>query len=341
MLDDYKFLHQIPEAGFKEFRTQEYLLTKLKKLNCFIKEIEPTGIIAYFNQNETKTIAFRAEMDGLPIQEQTNLSFKSNNGFMHACAHDAHMSILLNLCEYIANNHFKVNVVAIFQPSEESYGGSLKIIEDSFFKSLNVSEVYAIHLWPNLPRGQLFTKEFLFPSATEIDIEIIGKESHLDGNGVNAIEVASTLLNKIKVSLEERFNCGKLIAEGKRNIKCLKARLECTYRTYQNPQLFLSSLEDIFQELEFLYSCQITYSFRTIPFLKNDLKLIQNVQVSNSTKTFFQAEDFAFYSQSYKVLFLLLGCGETADLHSANFNFDLSLLKVGYESLKNILNSFI
>ena len=102
LINDFKYLHQIPEESFKEFKTHKYIMDELSKLECMIFELKPTGIIAFFNFNHPETIAFRCELDGLPIIEKTNLLHKSTHeGFMHACGHDGHMAILINFAREI------------------------------------------------------------------------------------------------------------------------------------------------------------------------------------------------------------------------------------------------
>ena len=139
IIQDYKNVHQIPEEGFKEFKTHKYIKEELGKLDCLIFELKPTGIIAFFNFHHTSTIAFRCELDGLPIDETTNLEYKSiHQGYMHACGHDGHMAILLEFARRIKNIKCKRNICLIFQPSEEKYGGANFIIQSPEFQSLNI-----------------------------------------------------------------------------------------------------------------------------------------------------------------------------------------------------------
>ena len=86
LLSDYKYLHQIPEESFKEYKTHKFILEQLQNLDCVIYELNPTGILAYFDYKKNETIAFRCEMDGLPINEENDIDYKSkHSGFMHAC----------------------------------------------------------------------------------------------------------------------------------------------------------------------------------------------------------------------------------------------------------------
>ena len=114
LIEDYKYLHQIPEEGFKEYKTHKYIVEELEKLDCLIFELKPTGIIAFFNFNSKSSIAFRCELDGLPINETNNFKYKSlHQGFMHACGHDGHMAILLGLARKLNNIKSKKNICLI------------------------------------------------------------------------------------------------------------------------------------------------------------------------------------------------------------------------------------
>ena len=159
LIKDYEALHQIPEEGFNEYKTQKYIVNELKKLNCKIYELDSTGILAFFDYDTSETIAFRCELDGINVEEETNLEYKSlHKGMMHACGHDGHMAILLGLGRVLSNIKCPRNVCLIFQPSEEKYGGALKVIESSIYKQLNIKEVYGLHLWPNLKSGVIASR---------------------------------------------------------------------------------------------------------------------------------------------------------------------------------------
>ncbi len=106
MLAEYRMaLHQIPEIGFHEFETKKYLYEQVKNSGAIIHEIGETGLLLYFDNHQKETIAFRTDIDALPIQEETNLSFSSRHeGYMHACGHDGHMAMLLGLTDYLSTH---------------------------------------------------------------------------------------------------------------------------------------------------------------------------------------------------------------------------------------------
>ena len=346
--EDYKNLHQIPEEGFKEYKTSQYIYNRLKEYNCDIHTVGETGLIAFFDFKSDKTIGFRAELDGLNIIEETNLVYSSiNYGYMHACAHDAHMSILLAMCDYLVNNSVNVNVCFIFQPSEEKYGGALQIINSDAYKKMGISELYALHLWPKLEKGKVFSKpDLLLASSTEIDIMIHSKSAHIANkkNGVCAILVAFKIINRLNDYKEAVFNCGKINSIGARNAVCADVLLECSVRNFSTTKkyFFLNYLYKVCEEIAEEDKVAIKINCENnIPAVLNDYGLFVKNQkfISNIVNPFYQAEDFSNYANTTKTLFFLLGTGDTEDLHSSKFCFDLDLLLIGYNLFISIINN--
>lgn len=342
---DYKNLHKIPEIGFNEYKTKEYILNRLKNLNCDIYEIGNTSIIAYFNNHQEKVIAFRAELDGLNILEETKLEYESTHkDFMHACGHDGHMSIILSLADYLNENIVPNNVCLIFQTSEEIYGGALEVTSSEIFKKLNIKEIYALHLWPKLKEGVIYSKSgSMLASSTEIDIEIIGKTAHMANqeSGINAIKVAYMLLNEITYDSDIIFNCGKITSSGSRNTVCPYIKLECSLRSFSltKKYFFLERINRISKELAVKYGVNVyVNSSRCLPVVLNDYGLFVKHQnlINEITEPFFHAEDFSNYSSCAKTLFFLLGIGECDVLHSSKFQFNTKVLERGLDLFINI-----
>ena len=337
LIEDYKNLHKIPEEGFKEFKTHKYIKESLEKLNCIIFELNPTGLIAFFNFNYHSTIAFRCELDGLPITETTNLDYKSTHkGFMHACGHDGHMAILLEFARRIKDIKCKKNICLIFQPSEEKYGGANFVIESPEYKSLNIKEVYGLHLWPGIKKGNVASRNGVIMAASnEIDIKIIGKSTHIANykEGIDAIKISSLFLNEIR-EYDILFNCGKISSEGARNIICKEINLECSMRTLNNSKRkeFLKYLNVLSVKYTNLHNVNIYISSnRFTPSLTNSTRLFNKCRcfIDDVIEPVYQSEDFSFYSENCETLFFFLGIGNTSLLHESDFNFDLSVLEKG------------
>ncbi len=180
-----RFLHQIPELGMEEFKTQAFLIETIENLleGCDFAQIRTwkTGILVYLTGfAPEKTIGWRADMDGLPIEEETGLDFTSlHPECMHACGHDFHMTIALGLLEKMAEQQPRNNLLFLFQPAEESLAGGMLMYEAGAFGDWLPDEFYALHIRPDLKVGQMATnRATLFAGTCEVKIRLTGKGGH-------------------------------------------------------------------------------------------------------------------------------------------------------------------
>lgn len=178
-------LHQIPEIGLEEFKTQAYLLEKIAQLTAGYDFVQQktwrTGILVYLEgSNPEKTVGWRTDIDGLPIVEQTGLAFSSQHeGRMHACGHDCHMTVALGLLEALLEVRPKDNVLFLFQPAEENFAGSMLMYEDGAFGDWLPDEFYGLHVRPDLKVGDIATNTgTLFAGTCEVKITFKGKGGH-------------------------------------------------------------------------------------------------------------------------------------------------------------------
>ncbi|HFI0144010.1 TPA: N-acetyldiaminopimelate deacetylase [Streptococcus suis] len=178
-------LHQIPEIGLEEFKTQAYLLARIAEIiegKDFISQRTwKTGILVYLTGSAPeKTIGWRADIDGLPIAEETGLEFASKHqGYMHACGHDFHMTIALGLLEKMAEQQPKHNLLFLFQPAEENLGGAMLMYEDGVFQDWLPDEFYGLHVRPDYKVGDIATnKSTLFAGTCEVELTFKGKGGH-------------------------------------------------------------------------------------------------------------------------------------------------------------------
>ncbi|HFI0054156.1 TPA: N-acetyldiaminopimelate deacetylase [Streptococcus suis] len=178
-------LHQIPEIGLEEFKTQAYLLARIAEITDgkdFISQRTwKTGILVYLaGSAPEKTIGWRADIDGLPIAEETGLEFASKHqGYMHACGHDFHMTIALGLLEKMAEQQPKHNLLFLFQPAEENLGGAMLMYEDGVFQDWLPDEFYGLHVRPDYKVGDIATnKSTLFAGTCEVELTFKGKGGH-------------------------------------------------------------------------------------------------------------------------------------------------------------------
>ncbi len=179
-------LHKIPEYNFELSKTSEYIQNKLREFNIEHRVVAKTGIIAtIYGKNDGLTIGIRADMDALAIKEETNLPFKSeNDGYMHACGHDAHVSILLGAAKILAENKDKINgnVRLIFQPAEETTGGAKIMIEEGCLENPKVDMIIALHVgssFKEVKNGQIGIRRGpMFASCDSFLIKVKGKGGH-------------------------------------------------------------------------------------------------------------------------------------------------------------------
>lgn len=350
-------LHMIPEASSNEYKTKEYILNRLKTLDCKIEELCDTGIIAYFDNNKKTTIALRADMDALPIEEINLITYASTQkGYSHACGHDGHMAMLLATADYLNNNKdIHNNVVLIFQPAEENVKGAKEMIATGFLKKYKVKHVFGMHIWPNLEKGKVYTRcNELMSSASEIDISIEGKAVHVAQSefGIDSIQIASSFLNDA-YNMEKQINnnvfrllkFGKITGGTIRNVISPSVKIEGTLRTYSDEifDYMLNNLKDIAKQYEKNTGCKITIN-NTIPCdaVVNDKNLAQrfidNKVANEIEKPFLQAEDFGSYCKEVPSCFFMLGCGNETQLHTNCFNFDEQILEIGLKLYKSIID---
>ena len=177
-------LHTIPELGLTEFKTKEYLLRQLQSFG--IKEIYPvieTGLIAVFRSDRPgKTLAFRTDIDALPIKEETGVSFVSKHeGKMHACGHDGHMATMLGFAKYLATHPevIRGTIVLIFQPAEESPGGAQLMIDEGILRDFGVEKIVGLHVFPDFPEGVIASRKGpMMARNGEINLTINGTSAH-------------------------------------------------------------------------------------------------------------------------------------------------------------------
>ena len=351
-------LHQIPELGFQEIKTQAYLIEKIEELGYKPHIICETGIYVYIDANSDTTYAFRSDIDALSITEETECEFVSSHiGSMHACGHDGHMAILLGFLEYLKNQKLKKNILAIFQPAEEGPGGAKNIVESGIFKKYNVKSIFGLHIFPELEEGIIGSRSGGFMAkAAEMDITITGKGGH-GGQphlGVDSIQIAGKLLDGFNLINSKYINpldpciiaVGKITGGTIRNIIAETTKLEGTIRTLSTEvfEFSIKKINDIAHGLELAYDVNINVEIADgyppvintktyIDILQSSLKTINDLEYKEIDPHML-AEDFGFYQESLDGIFFFLGSkneelGYTYSLHNSKFNFSNKVLENG------------
>ncbi len=350
-------LHQIPELGFHEFKTKEYLYEQIKNCGGVIHEIDATGLLVYFDQHQDTTIAFRTDIDALPIAEATGLPFASTHpGFMHACGHDGHMAMLLGLTDYIATHRQEMqhNIVLIFQPSEEIAGGAESVIRSGWLEHYKVQAIFGFHLWPGLPEGKVFSRPgALMAQSSETDIIVKGRSAHIasSGKGIDSLEAAVRFMKlvydfdeSLPENLEHLLKFGQITGGTIRNVLANEVVISGSIRSYsrQTQTDLKTQLARLAEEFQQTSQAKISFRYNDgYPAVRNDEKLYASLAHSELlhelTEPVLQAEDFGVYTEHYPCVFFFLGVGETPALHDATFDFDMSVLEKGLEWYQTIL----
>ncbi|MEG0235649.1 MAG: M20 metallopeptidase family protein [Cetobacterium sp.] len=357
-------LHQIPEVGFKEFKTQKYIMNTLKNMGYSPNTICETGVYVYIPGIKKECIAFRADIDALAIQEENNCTFSSkHSGFMHACGHDGHTAALLAFAKYLTTKaEQNYSVLLIFQPAEEGPGGAKFICETGILEKFHVKEIYSFHLFPDLEEGTISTKAGpFFAQATEFDCKVIGKGGHggmpqkTNDPLIPFTKIIDSYQSIISRNLSP-FNAG-VITVGKisggtaRNIISNSIDFYGTIRAYsqEDTELIIKRMKEIHNGIEIAFDIKVIDEFRVLyPPVINDNILYNNFLKISQDFNFIQgetlalAEDFAFYQEKVPGIFFLLGTRNKeqnfiSPLHSSSFNFDEKVLLEGVKLFAKLL----
>ncbi len=337
MEQHYKYLHSNPELSGVEYNTNLYITKVL--LNSSAKIIyNNLSIIAFFDKGKKDTIALRSELDALPIIESKKHLIRSENSNMHACGHDVHSSALLTLIPYIENTSFSSNICLIFQSKEESGLGAKDLVNTTIFNDLNIVKIIAMHVWPNLENGVVFSNEKLMFGSYELDVFINGENNHVSSynKDTDATYASYLLYKKLFKNTKKYINHLGCITSGNlRNISSNLAVLNYSIRFKKDDKI----VEKITNK-KVKTKCIIDYEFNNyFPVLNNDKELLKLVNYTK-IKTLKSAEDFGYYSSKCKILYLLYGLGKGKSLHTSEFIVTKEQRGNYYITLKNTLDIF-
>lgn len=353
-------LHQIPELALSLPKTQQYIRKVLSVYPCRILTPIPSSIAAFFDNHKPDTIAFRADMDALPVTEESGVSFASRHpGCMHACGHDGHMAMLLGFAEVLSKYYQTLphNVLLIFQPGEENPGGAELICQSGLLKECRVRHIFGFHLWPLLPAGTVATrKNELMARSSEVNIDIDGKSAHAAKykDGIDALETGARFLldaYALEQSLPENvfrlLRFGRMESGTIRNVVSSHTRLEGTLRAFQDEayDCLSQGLLDIAGRYERETGAKFRIHYSTgYPAVLNDAALVEKAQAVLPELVLLQkpemiSEDFSQYQKQVPGVFFFLGTGTGIPLHAANFDFQEEILLRGIES--DVALSFI
>lgn len=363
-----KSLHQIPETGFQEWKTKQFLEEMIQSFSQQHLEVIQwkTGLIVKIEgTNPTKKIGWRTDIDGLPITEQTGVDFGSQHaGFMHACGHDVHMTIALGLVEKLSVHPAKDTVLVFFQPAEESPGGALPMREwvKQERPDLIPDEFYALHVAPELPVGTVSTKPgILFANTSELYIDLFGKEGHAafphrtKDMSVAAAHVLIQLQSIVSRSIDPLepsvVTIGKMTSGTVQNIISGHARLEGTIRTMNAEVMkqIKQRIEAIVSGAGYSFDCetQIDYgsSYHQVFNTPELATAFKRFAEQDDTLTFVPAkeamtgEDFGYFLEEIPGVLFWAGAGCDYGLHHAKMLPDDAMIQPLIDFLERFMRN--
>ncbi|HAS73087.1 MAG TPA: amidohydrolase [Clostridiales bacterium UBA8960] len=356
-------LHQHPELGQEEFRTQQIIEAFLEKEGILFERIADTGVLGLIHgRGPGKTVGLRGDIDALPIQEEIDLPFKSIfDGKMHACGHDAHTAILLGAAKILnaIRDTFTGTVKLFFQPAEETIGGAKRMVEAGCMENPKVDHVIGLHVFPRLPAGTIEVKYDKMNASTDsVKIEIEGKSGHgaYPHDSIDAIVIAAHVITALQTLVSRTISpvesvvlsLGTIKGGVKGNVIADHVSIKGTLRTLDEDQRKLAkqTIEQIVTKTAEALGGAGTVSFQEgYRALVNDDEVVRVIETTGRrllgdanvfvAKTpSLGAEDFSFFLEKATGAFYNIGCGNEAKGfvykgHHPKFAVDEHALKVG------------
>ncbi|GAA3071882.1 M20 aminoacylase family protein [Rhizobium viscosum] len=348
-------LHQYPELAFQERRTSKLVASHLSSWGYEVATgIAGTGIVATLARgNGKRSIAIRADMDALPIEEATSLSYASSNpGVMHACGHDGHTTILLAAARYLAEaSNFSGTLRLIFQPAEEIGAGARKMISEGLFERFPVDAVFGLHNWPAVPAGKFgFVPDAAMASVDQAVIRIIGKGGHgaEPHRAVDPVLASASFITALQSIVSRNVDpqdmavvtVGSIHAGSASNVIPESVELKLTMRAFSQavrdklqervPALARAQAESFgaTAEVDYRLGFPALINHRAETAFARDVALssFEPGKVEAEFRPRTASEDFAFMLQEKPGSYLFIGNGDSAPLHSAHYDFNDAII---------------
>ena len=365
MIEMRRHLHRMPELSLQEKETAAFIREQLKALGYEPVAIADTGTYTDFIVDPEKPwLLFRADIDALPVTEETGLPFASEHpGKMHACGHDGHTSMLLGAARAFRLGELKsaYNLRFAFQPAEEMYGGAARMIAAGVLPE-HLAGAFGFHLWPQVPYGKFgWRKGTLMASNDRFTITITGKGAHaaMQNVGKNALQagamlalelprLSSRILSPSRAAL---IFVGTMNAGSGYNIVADRCTMEGTCRalTPEDRDAIEAGIKELASGIAALYGVQIEVEYvRQYPPLLTHESAADEIQkifpenlLWEVPEPFMTAEDFAYFTEKVNGGMLLLGTGREDypnPLHSSRFTFDENLMALGVKAYGILAN---
>jgi amidohydrolase len=361
MVEVRRELHRNPELGLEEFDTARLIERELTALGVDYERWDTAVVGLIRGEQDGPTVALRADIDALPIQEETGLPFASTRpGRMHACGHDAHTTILLGAARWLKENQsvLKGNVKLLFQPAEETVGGAATMVERGCLENPRVDHVFGLHVMPYLPVGRLETRRgALNGCSTTLDITIRGRGGHAayPETGIDTVLIASHvvvglnhLVARYVSPLESAvITVGTIQGGSTSNVIAEEVRMSATLRATTDAirDTLVERVRSVVEWVSAAYGgtgeMEVSYGYAA---LVNDDEAVERVEAVSRVllgegalvwkeKPSMGVEDFSFFTRDAPGAFFHIGCavpgGENAPLHSPRFVLNEDCLAVG------------
>lgn len=356
--------HSYPEFGMEEFRTRDKICEYLDEMGIpYQTGIAKTGVVGLIKgEQDGKTIALRADMDALPILEKNDVPYKSTiDGKMHACGHDAHMTVLLGAARLLQQNKhlLKGNVKLLFQPAEETVGGAEPMIKEGALENPKVDAVFGLHVDTDIPIGKIGVKYGQMNASSDtITITVKGQNAHgaYAYMGKDAIVIAAQVISALQTIVSRGVDAresavvslGTIHGGSQGNIVADEVKLVGTVRTL-TPEIRKSVLQKLEETVTYVAKGMGGEAVLSVEpgytSLINNDEMVDIVKTSGETligqenvkllsKPSLGVEDFAFFAKEVPGAFFRLGVrneekGIIHDVHTPFFNIDENSLKVG------------
>ena len=352
-------IHQHPEILFETHRTSALVKDKLKEFGCdeVIEGIGKTGVVGVINgqtNQSGKVIGLRADMDALPINEETGLDYSSKiPGAMHACGHDGHTSMLLGAAKYLCETrNFDGQAVVIFQPAEEGGGGGLEMCKDGMMENFKIDEVYGMHNWPGVELGKFAIRSGPFFAASDfIEATISGKGGHAakPHETIDPTVIASQIVVALQTIASRRADPVEQVvvsitsfetSSTAFNVIPQEVKIKGTVRTLD------PDVRDL-AEKEFMRITELTAEAmggsadakftRGYPVMSNSseqtefaAKVARDVAGECAEAPLVMGgEDFAYMLEERPGAYILLGNGDSSPVHHPKYNFNDDAIPFG------------
>lgn len=352
---DRQELHRIPELDRYLPQTVRYIQQQLQVLDCHVFSPMEGAVCAWFDRGAEKAIAFRCGMDALPITENTGLPYASQNpGRMHACGHDGHMAMLLELARRLdGNKGLKRNVLLVFQPASETTGGARDLCGTGIFKKYRVEAIFSMLLWPELAENTVASRcDEMMGRACEVRVDIVGRPAHVvkAAQGLDAMQAgvmfyrrAMAMEGALPKSVYRLLKFGKMESGTAGNVISGSTRMEGTLRAFQDDVFYSlrAGLVSIAKEVEASTGCTVSvYMNEGDPPVMNPAKLYKKVKnlvpFTELEKPSMVTEDFSWYQKNLPGMMFFLGIGNTPALHTDDFRFNEQVLLKGVEFFESL-----